>query len=96
MQIGLALSGRGYPRPAVFHLGVIRRLAEQELLESISVISTVSGGSLVLAALVSRAGMIKLWPSRNITEITYIPRSGNYSPPGRPIHPRRNRVAGGS
>jgi NTE family protein len=60
MQIGLALSGGGI-RAAVFHLGVLRRLAEQELLESISQISTVSGGSLVLAALLSKAGM--QWPS---------------------------------
>jgi NTE family protein len=45
MQIGLALSGGGI-RAAVFHLGVLRRLAEQEFLENVSQISTVSGGSL--------------------------------------------------
>ena len=59
MQIGLALSGGGI-RAAVFHLGVLRRLAEQDLLESVTQISTVSGGSLVLAALISRAGI--KWP----------------------------------
>jgi NTE family protein len=59
MQIGLALSGGGI-RAAVFHLGVLRRLAEQDLLESVTQISTVSGGSLVLAALISRAGF--KWP----------------------------------
>ena len=60
MKIGLALSGGGI-RAAVFHLGVLRRLADQELLETTSQISTVSGGSLILAALMSRADMS--WPS---------------------------------
>jgi NTE family protein len=59
-RIGLALSGGGI-RAAVFHLGVLRRLAFERLLESISVISTVSGGSLVTAAILSEAGM--KWPS---------------------------------
>jgi NTE family protein len=63
MQIGLALSGGGI-RAAVFHLGVLRRLAEQDLLESVSQISTVSGGSLVLAALLSKADM--QWPSSQL------------------------------
>jgi NTE family protein len=52
-RIGLALSGGGI-RAAVFHLGVLRRLAFERLLESVSVVSTVSGGSLVAAAIVSR------------------------------------------
>jgi NTE family protein len=60
MKIGLALSGGGI-RAAVFHLGVLRRLADQDLLETTSQISTVSGGSLVLAALMCRADMS--WPS---------------------------------
>jgi NTE family protein len=60
MKIGLALSGGGI-RAAVFHLGVLRRLAEQDLLETVSQISTVSGGSLALAALMSKARMH--WPS---------------------------------
>ncbi len=59
-RIGLALSGGGI-RAAVFHLGVLRRLAFERLLESVSVVSTVSGGSLVTAAIVSQAGM--KWPS---------------------------------
>lgn len=59
-RIGLALSGGGI-RAALFHLGVLRRLAFERLLESISVISTVSGGSLVTAAIFSQAGM--KWPS---------------------------------
>ena len=60
MRIGLTLSGGGV-RAAVFHLGVLRRLAAEGLLESVAAISTVSGGSLVTAAVMSRAGM--KWPS---------------------------------
>ena len=44
-KIGIALSGGGV-RATVFHLGVLARLAEDSLLESISFISSVSGGSL--------------------------------------------------
>jgi NTE family protein len=58
--IGLALSGGGI-RAAVFHLGVLRRLASEHLLESVSVVSTVSGGSLITAAVMSSAGM--KWPT---------------------------------
>ena len=43
-RIGLALSGGGV-RAATFHMGVLRRLAAEALLERISIISTVSGGS---------------------------------------------------
>lgn len=45
-RIGLALSGGGF-RAAIFHLGVIRRLEEIGLMPHISVISTVSGGSII-------------------------------------------------
>jgi NTE family protein len=67
-RIGLALSGGGV-RAAVFHLGVLKRLAHEQLLESVSAISTVSGGSLVVAAIVSRVNLG--WPSsdRFATEI---------------------------
>jgi NTE family protein len=61
-RIGLALSGGGV-RAAAFHLGVLKRLADEGLLESVSAISTVSGGSLVMAAVISRAGIN--WPSSN-------------------------------
>jgi NTE family protein len=60
MKIGLALSGGG-ARAAIFHFGMLRRLADESLLESVSVISTVSGGSLAAALVISRAGM--QWPS---------------------------------
>jgi len=45
MKIGLALSGGGV-RALIFHLGVLKRLAEDEKLEEVTQISTVSGGSL--------------------------------------------------
>lgn len=45
MKIGLALSGGGF-RATVFHLGVLARLAEQRRLEDVTVLSTVSGGSM--------------------------------------------------
>lgn len=60
MRIGLALSGGG-TRAAVFHLGVLARLAKGGLLEHVTRISTVSGGSLVIALVFSHAGL--KWPS---------------------------------
>jgi NTE family protein len=61
-RIGLALSGGGV-RAATFHMGVLRRLAAEGLLEQVSAVSTVSGGSLVTAAVMVEAGM--KWPSSN-------------------------------
>jgi len=60
MRIGLALSGGGV-RAAVFHFGVLRRLADDGLLEAVSGLSTVSGGSLAAALVMSRASF--KWPS---------------------------------
>lgn len=45
-KLGLALSGGGF-RAAFFHLGVLAQMAEQGLLRSVEVVSTVSGGSIV-------------------------------------------------
>ena len=45
-QIALALSGGGF-RASLFHLGVLRRLAECGWLDRVDVLSTVSGGSLL-------------------------------------------------
>jgi predicted acylesterase/phospholipase RssA len=44
--LGLALSGGGF-RAAFFHLGVLARLAELDILRRVEVISTVSGGSII-------------------------------------------------
>lgn len=43
---GLALSGGGF-RASLYHLGVLARLAEMDVLRGIEVLSTVSGGSIV-------------------------------------------------
>ncbi len=58
--IGLALSGGGV-RAAVFHLGVLGRLAEEGLLENVTFISTVSGGSLAVGLVHALAG--NRWPT---------------------------------
>lgn len=45
-KLGVALAGGGF-RASLFHTGVLRRLAELDLLRSVEVLSTVSGGSIV-------------------------------------------------
>jgi predicted acylesterase/phospholipase RssA len=45
-KVGLALSGGGF-RASLFHIGVLARLAELDVLHRVEVISTVSGGSIV-------------------------------------------------
>ncbi len=45
-RLGLALSGGGF-RASFFHIGVLARLAEQDILRNVEVISTVSGGSII-------------------------------------------------
>jgi predicted acylesterase/phospholipase RssA len=45
-RLGLALSGGGF-RASFFHIGVLARLAEVDLLRHVEVLSCVSGGSLV-------------------------------------------------
>lgn len=61
MKIGLALSGGGI-RATVFHLGVLKRIAEcPGCWENISFVSTVSGGSLCIALVFEKAG--RRWPN---------------------------------
>lgn len=45
-KVGVALSGGGF-RASLFHIGVLAKLAEQDLLRHIEVLSCVSGGSIV-------------------------------------------------
>jgi predicted acylesterase/phospholipase RssA len=45
-KLGLALAGGGF-RASLFHLGVLRRMAELDLLRSVEALSTVSGGSII-------------------------------------------------
>jgi NTE family protein len=63
MKITLALSGGGF-RATVFHLGVLARLACENRLEDVSLLSTVSGGSLCAGLVFSINQMI--WPSSQI------------------------------
>ncbi len=60
LAIGLALSGGGV-RAAVFHLGVLARLAQDDLLENVTFLSTVSGGSIATGLVYTLAG--GHWPS---------------------------------
>ena len=59
-SIALALSGGGI-RAMVFHLGVMKHLAERGLLEDVAKVSTVSGGSLVVGLLLQQNQMG--WPT---------------------------------
>lgn len=59
-NIALALSGGGI-RAIVFHLGVLRLLAERRFLEQVQRISTVSGGSLLVGLMLQENGI--RWPS---------------------------------
>jgi NTE family protein len=60
MKIGLALSGGGV-RATVFHLGVLKRIADSPRWADITFLSTVSGGSLCLALVFEKAG--RCWPA---------------------------------
>ncbi|MGH1541559.1 MAG: patatin-like phospholipase family protein [Arenicella sp.] len=55
--LALSLSGGGY-RATLFHLGLLRRLNELDLLKSVDAISSVSGGSITAAKLAKTS---KIW-----------------------------------
>ena len=59
-SIALVLSGGGI-RAMVFHLGVLKLLAERGLLERVERISTVSGGSLLVGLIFQECQLA--WPS---------------------------------
>ncbi len=75
--IGLALSGGGY-RALVFHLGVLARLAHGNLLEEVSFISTVSGGSLATALIY--ASNDYQWPSSRVYIERVVPQIRQFLP----------------
>jgi NTE family protein len=60
MKIALALSGGGF-RATVFHLGVLARLAQEQRLEDVNILSTVSGGSLCVGLIHALNGL--QWPT---------------------------------
>ena len=75
LKIGLALSGGG-TRAGVFHAGILKALAQRKLLEKISFISSVSGGSIVI-------GLIFLynrykWPTSQEYLDNIFPKIENY------------------
>lgn len=60
--LAVVLSGGGI-RAMVFHLGVLKLMAEQQLLEDVEKVSTVSGGSLLIGLVLQESGM--KWPTSN-------------------------------
>jgi NTE family protein len=59
MEPALCLSGGGY-RAALFHLGALRRLNELGVLSRVSIVSSVSGGSILNGVLASRWNSLTL------------------------------------
>ncbi len=72
MNIGLALSGGGV-RALVFHLGVLARLADENLLEDVVALSTVSGGSLGIGLVYAANGY--RWPTSAEYRTTVVPHA---------------------
>lgn len=72
MNIGLALSGGGY-RATVFHLGVLARLSEDNLLGQIRFVSTVSGGSITIGLIF--ASNNNQWPDSATFQSKIVPFS---------------------
>lgn len=62
MKIGLALSGGG-TRAIVFHLGMLKALANSGYWGDIKYLSTVSGGSLCVALIMAHNGNV--WPDKD-------------------------------
>jgi predicted acylesterase/phospholipase RssA len=69
-KLGLALAGGGF-RASLFHLGVLRRMAELDLLRHVDVISTVSGGSIV-GALYALYLKLRMDARPNLTRNDYL------------------------
>jgi predicted acylesterase/phospholipase RssA len=68
-KIGLALSGGGF-RASLFHIGVLAKLAELDLLRHVEVVSCVSGGSIIGAFYYLE--LKKLLESGNTTHAHYL------------------------
>lgn len=71
MKIALAFSGGGV-RATVFHLGVLARLARQDLLGNVKIVSSVSGGSLAAGLVFASAGY--RWPDSSEYLHEVVPR----------------------
>jgi len=71
-RLGLALSGGGF-RASLFHIGVLARMAELDLLRDVQVISTVSGGSIIGALYYLRVrNLLRSKPDAAITRADYV------------------------
>jgi predicted acylesterase/phospholipase RssA len=71
-KVGLALSGGGF-RASLFHLGVLARLAEADVLRFVETLSTVSGGSIVGAHYYLEVQrLLESHPDRTITREHYL------------------------
>ena len=72
MKIGISLSGGGV-RAAVFHFGLLARLAETNRWEEIEHISTVSGGSLGIALIIGNSD--GTWPDAEAFLLRSLPKA---------------------
>jgi NTE family protein len=72
MKLGLSLSGGGF-RATVFHLGVLARLAEEGRLKDVTLLSTVSGGSLCVGLVYACNGF--RWPASGDFVDNVVPRA---------------------
>ena len=70
-KVGLALSGGGF-RASFFHLGVLARLAEVDALRGVSVLSTVSGGSILGAQYYLEVQKLLEDPSKKLSRDDYL------------------------
>jgi NTE family protein len=71
-KIGLALSGGGF-RAALFHVGLLARLAELGLLRRVEVVSSVSGGSIIGALYyIHVKNLLERKPDAEITDEDYV------------------------
>ncbi len=71
-KIGLALSGGGL-RASFFHIGLLAQMAEQGVLKSVAVISTVSGGSIIGALYyLHLKNLLESKSDKDITDQDYI------------------------
>jgi predicted acylesterase/phospholipase RssA len=71
-KVGLALSGGGF-RASLFHIGVLARLAELDVLRHVEVISGVSGGSIIGAHYYLEVRhLLQTKPDAQITRQDYI------------------------
>jgi NTE family protein len=71
-KIGLALSGGGF-RAALFHVGVLARLAEIGILRRVEVISSVSGGSIIGALYyIHVKNLLERKPDSEVTDADYV------------------------